>query len=167
METSTRRGLLGAIAIAPVAAILASSSPALSSPLPLASDGGRWWRIHARMQRIDAAHDRYSDEAWRPRHDAFLQATGGIWFRDTPERKAAADAVGLPAVEDRCERMVDVICALRDQLVELPAPDAKALDWKLAYLVGDDENGDSTPCWSKDHIAPIVADLRRFLGVEG
>ncbi len=101
-----------------------------------------------------------------PLHARYVEATGGVPFRDTPERIAIHAELGLPVVEDRSERLCEIFARLETRLIQTPAPDAKAALWKLDYLVGAHERSTDTPSWCKRFVAPIVADLRRFIGGE-
>ncbi len=162
MSIVTRRALLGAIAIAPSVGLIAGhAANARSSP-----DGGRWWRLYARMERAHAATQNYDREVYSPLHARYVEATGGVPFRDTPERIAIHAELGLPVVEDRSERLCEIFARLETRLIQTPAPDAKAALWKLDYLVGAHERSTDTPSWCKRFVAPIVADLRRFIGGE-
>lgn len=163
----SRRAMLQMLAVGSAGIAI----PAMATPVaPVAKtrdrpDGGKWWRLHARMARSERHADAYDREVFNPLWEAFKKANGGCMFQDTPERKALAEGMGLPEVGDRYERMVEVFCRLADRLLELPAPDAKAAQWKLDRLVGaDDPGAHSTPAWSKDYVEQTVADLRHFVG---
>lgn len=163
----SRRAILQMLAAGSAGiALPAMAVPVVPIPKTLdRPDGGKWWRLHARMERIERHADDYDRAIFHPLWEAFQKANGGCPFQDTPERKALAEGMGLSEVGDRYERMIEVFCRLSDRLLELPAPDAKAALWKLERLVGTDDPGtDSTPAWSKDYVEQTVADLRHFVG---
>lgn len=163
----SRRAMLKMMTLGSVGiAVPVLAAPPAFSAKPLdRPDGGKWWRLYARMERIERQASEYDRVAFNPLWKAFQKANGGCPFQDTPERKALAEEMGLSEVGDRYERMIEVFCRLSDRLLELPAPDAKAALWKLGRLVGTDDPGtDSTPAWSKDYVEQTVADLRHFVG---
>jgi len=77
-------------------------------------------------------------------------------------RMAAWQAVEAIPDEVSTDADIDLAGYLMDRLLGMPSPDAKALCWKLDYLLGVDN--DSTSSWSADFIAQTVADYRRLLG---
>ncbi|MCD2325011.1 hypothetical protein LQ953_13385 [Sphingomonas sp. IC-56] len=85
MNAITRRGLLGAISVAPAAAAALLSAPALASVRTGASAQGRWHRLKARLDRLEAEYTRF--------HNTVV----------IPADKAAADEIAaLPHVSAEC-----------------------------------------------------------------
>ena len=140
----------------------------LSTPSNTPATREEWDAAFAAYLKIDAEADA-ALAAWNAARDRYIELTG----RDThiePFDKEAAEASGFTAlnenIDDEGERVSEAI----DALIQLPAPDAAALLWKLNYIIAseiDDEGeGGSTPCWSGAFVAQTIADMRRILGGE-
>lgn len=137
---TTRRGLLAAVAVAP-ATLLAQSAGATPAYAGTA-DGGRWWRLFARMERLDAEANRLG---------------------------ALADETGIGEYDDRGWRCVEISGDVRWKLLDLPAPDVKAALWKFDFMTGlaegvFDKPDGCTPGWHAPAIRLAVLDVRRFIG---
>lgn len=66
-------------------------------------------------------------------------------------------------IEAEFDRLCDVEQHSRFELMDMPAPDARALRWKLDHLLEADwANGVSN--WSCDYIRQTRADMSRLLG---
>lgn len=82
--------------------------------------------------------------------------------KDSPELARLKEwniASGYQEVSDRHEQMVDHVCALADELVRRPAPDAKAALWKFRHLYTEDAG----TAWEPDFIRQANIDIFRFL----
>ncbi|MDE2560618.1 MAG: hypothetical protein KGL48_00085 [Sphingomonadales bacterium] len=80
-------------------------------------------------------------------------------------RYEAAEAVTEAAMEDDdIDASVDAAHELLCALMDMPAPDKRALRWKLDYLLGGPAGQGSTMSWSREFVAQTVADIERFLG---
>lgn len=58
-------------------------------------------------------------------------------------------------VSDNLEKLVEVICEIETELMLLPAPDLKALHWKLCHTAG--------ACWEGWYLEQMRADMDRLL----
>ncbi len=144
METN-RRNLVGCALAFPIIAIPAVADAAV--PVPTAayarssSGSGAWWRVHARMTRLELA-------------------VGQV----------ATDAAELPDGADRseaykrAERLSVAAYQLRWRLLTTPAPDVNAALWKFDYLF-EPADGE-TPAWNVEHenVRLAFSDVRRCLG---
>lgn len=66
------------------------------------------------------------------------------------------------AAEVACDAEVDAMSTLMD----VPAPDGRALLFKLEKIIASEESTGSTPSWSWPYVQQTVADMRRLLGGE-
>jgi hypothetical protein len=73
----------------------------------------------------------------------------------------ALDAeLGYSKANDAHDAAIEKMCAARDRLIEMPAPDGEALLWKLDWLFFSDH------CWTEEgYVDQTVADTRRMLAV--
>ena len=70
--------------------------------------------------------------------------------------------------EDITDDSIDLAGELIRRILEMPAPDAAAVRWKLDFLLGTKWNGDkSSGPYPPDYVAQTVSDYRRFLGCAG
>ncbi len=76
------------------------------------------------------------------------------------KRLARNDALAL-----RVDQLSTAQVEAETLLMELPAPDMRALHWKLAQILTDDGDGFTTP-WSFSLVQPILDDAKR-LGANG
>lgn len=116
-------------------------------------------------EMVSVGHDR---AAWDAAMLAFERATADeAWFCDcvyTPaEERATRDGreVNEPiadAMEMASQKVADAIATL----MNTPAPDAKALRWKLDYLLVDDGSGYNS-AFSNQFRAQTMADMGRLL----
>ena len=110
-------------------------------------------------------------EQWR------LGSEGKLWWAKDPDNvraeikatceqvrefrrqlKALNDRLGYDAATDRLEKHVDQYSAALTALVELPAPDAEALLWKINHLF---TAADTT--WTEEYTAQFHSDATRLL----
>jgi len=66
-------------------------------------------------------------------------------------------------VDEEYERLIDIESDAQGGLMETPAPDRKALLYKLDYLL-DSSGTESTDSFTAEFVAQTVADYRRLLG---
>ena len=64
--------------------------------------------------------------------------------------------------DDTTDADIDRAGELIERIMDMPAPDAGALRFKLDWVL-DPENSDCTICYGKEYVAQTVADYRRFL----
>lgn len=133
--TSTRRTMLGVLAVAPIAAAAAASA---ATPSPADS----WEALHTR---------------WLAACDA--QAAAEAHYLTT-----AYDTPACERASAACERAMAELNAVVDRLLTMPSPHGRALLWKIEYALRNDEDEGGCIAWSYDHIAPVVEDARRMLG---
>ena len=106
-----------------------------------------------------------------------LSSEGKLWWAENPEAcrakiRAACDSVrefrrlerdaaqrtGFHAYSEKHEAISERHSEALDALVEMPAPDAEALLWKITYLFTA-----SDTCWSEDFTAQFFTDANRLL----
>jgi hypothetical protein len=66
--------------------------------------------------------------------------------------------------DDGTDDAIDRAGVLIQELMDMPAPNAAAVRWKLDYIFSDGE--ESTASFRKDFLHQMFADYRRFLGDE-
>ncbi len=66
-------------------------------------------------------------------------------FDQSPEYKVP------DCIRDRLEKMVDAICEIQTELMQIPAPDLAALRWKL--------NHTGNAAWSDHYVAQMQIDI--------
>ncbi|MGN6622101.1 MAG: hypothetical protein ACTHKR_13700, partial [Sphingomonas sp.] len=110
----------------------------------------------------NSGRNRANEDAWSRAFDAFLVAQA-----KHAEVGHLADAnpddSDLDKVADAaCDAEVDAMSAL----MAIPAPNGKALLFKLNKIIASEESTGSTPSWSWAFVQQTVADMRRLLGGE-
>lgn len=112
------------------------------------------------------------DQAW----ERFLASEGKTWWAANPDKKKAEVRAALDSVqayrdqldharsftklryyEEQADAATERLGDARDALLEMPAPHAKALLFKLEYFMED-------TVYTEDFVAPTIADMRRLLG---
>lgn len=129
--TPTRRGLLGAMAIAAPAAFVAGTIPVV------AASSNTWDAVMRRYLAAKAAHD----AEWA----AYKRRNG----------------VHSDAQSELLDRLSEEYGDLKDQLLEMPAPHAKAVLWKAEYILDSTDDG-YTGSWRADVVRPFLNDLKRL-----
>lgn len=92
------------------------------------------------------------------------------WQRDlaqaADERDAAIQRLrasfNMDDADEKAEQLGEAVAEAQRVLMATPAPDLAALRWKLDYALADDST-ESTPAWSMDFIAQMLADIARLL----
>ena len=123
---TTRRTLLGALALAPAV---------IAAPAVNAAPSTAWDQAMARFQAIKAEHD----AAWAA-------------FTGNPDANA-----------DRMQALADAYCEAEDALMEMPAPNARALQWKMETVFNPGSDG-FTDSWRADYVKPLLDDIARLAG---
>ncbi len=70
---------------------------------------------------------------------------------------------GIDAAYERSVALDEAVSEAIDVLIELPAPDADALQWKLQYLFEPNRDGDAAG-WTHSYIKQTLADAVRLAG---
>ncbi|CAN5143706.1 hypothetical protein BH10PSE12_BH10PSE12_16610 [soil metagenome] len=73
----------------------------------------------------------------------------------------------MDALNDRLDALVEMECAARAKLLNIPAPHHAAILWKMEILFGEDACGGDegyTPSWSPEMTGQFFADVRRMGG---
>lgn len=80
--------------------------------------------------------------------------------------KAANQSGRMDEIVERAEHLVGVVDEAESSLLMEPAPDRRALLWKLEQLFGEDACGADgfSAGWSVTVIEPLITDARRLLG---
>jgi len=79
------------------------------------------------------------------------------------ERSQAGGPRVDKAINDKIDRLTEELSNLRWKLINMPAPDSKAVMWKLDYLLEDNCDG-YTHGYHLDCFTQTLADLRRLMG---
>lgn len=122
-----------------------------------------WYDLLARYEAAEAEAERYRTESYDP----FAQAQR-VMFPEWPNPNSPEmarmrewnKASGFEAIADRYEELVDTYANMAGELLNYPAPDAKAALWKFDHLYTGDDAGTA---WDPDYIKQANADIRRFL----
>lgn len=140
-HTTSRRAILGALAIVP--AIAAVAFPAIAAPA--AHDDLTVWKMElAKFRRIEAAHDAYDRDFWMPAYEA------------DPTRGQRIPA----SIDEEMERHQEAWLTAMDRLIErVPAPNAGAVLLKLEMAL---ERSECFEGLFPDHQKAILADLGRL-----
>ncbi|WP_333837373.1 hypothetical protein [Novosphingobium sp.] len=133
--TANRREFLSSTAGVVLATVIPSPAPATDYRLA--------W--DAALRRVQLA-----DFEWRTKSDAI----------DAMDRSSAAWA----QANDELEALVETFSDAEIALLDTPAPDRIALQWKLDRILDGGINGPWTESYSADYIRQTVADYRRLLG---
>jgi hypothetical protein len=143
-----------------------------TEPISTDTAAAKWAETFARMERAEAIYQEVK-AASQPLYDleaAFEARHGltapGVSRNATPnyfEKRAALFEVhphykAPEAIADTLEALTEVVCAIETDLMQLPAPDLKALHWKLARTAG--------ACWSDEYVAQMRIDMDALLLVE-
>ena len=119
--------------------------------------------FHADIDEMEQKHLSGEGKWWwggKERHVAAFQSV-----RDFRERNRQHDrAHGINEASDRNDALGEQSSLALDVLIEMPAPDAAALAWKLRYLLEAEDDEGCTPAWAHFYIRPVLADLSRFAG---
>ncbi|RIV83372.1 hypothetical protein [Aurantiacibacter zhengii] len=159
--TDRRQFITGSAAL-----VAASTIPASVAAAP--ADRTEWDAAMRKMQEADAACDAYYRNVVQPLEDALearLRSNGvtkGTAQYDEKRREVVAKAHDYHAAHDELERLCDVFCDAQSALLDMPAPDAEALRWKLDKVLEPCHGG--TQSWSWSYVAQTVEDYRRLLG---
>lgn len=153
-HTTSRRSMLGALAVAP---LLASATFASTSP-------STEWDAHwAAYQAAVREHRDFDLHVWTPAYETEeaynatignRHGTPGYWER----RKENHSRFWADGVEDRMDELSDRVVDRWRRLLRLPAPDKKALRWKLDEALSDDGP------LSDETLSVVRADIARLLG---
>lgn len=104
---------------------------------------------------------------WGSDMDEYVTACRELIAADEGRAAARADIDRRFGINDAAHRSDDLSEQQSDAqtvLIQLPAPDADALRWKLNYLFGEESNEDGyCASWSADFIRPVIADVNRLL----
>lgn len=102
---------------------------------------------------------------WHPREADKAKARAQIQtLRDYhAAQQAARDRFSVDAVFQRESELDEALCASIDTLLQMPAPDADALAWKLNELFSPTDDGE-TASWSHDYVKQTLADAVRLAG---
>lgn len=71
------------------------------------------------------------------------------------------NGVHSDAQSELLDRLSEEYGDLKDQLLEMPAPHAKAVLWKAEYIL-DPTDGGYTESWRADVVRPFLNDLKRL-----
>ncbi|HEX8579921.1 MAG TPA: hypothetical protein VF655_10050 [Allosphingosinicella sp.] len=109
---------------------------------------GKWWWSNEREKTIARV---------RAAYDSVLE-----WRRLDKE---ANDAAGYDAASDALDASFDRIADADAALLQMPAPDAEALLWKLEMLneLSGPNEDQSSAGWSAKTVNAVMADARRIL----
>ena len=128
------------------------------------------------------AHKMDVEEHWAN----FLALERQAWWSPDPEqtkrrRRQALDSIlafrrrcdehlrqsGLDEAVNRSDRLFRAEREAWAALIEMPAPDLRALLWKLEQLLGPDalDAEGHTPAWSEDIVSTVMADARRLIAL--
>lgn len=111
--------------------------PALAIPIVAAAPTNTWDAVMRRYLAAKAAHD----VEWA----AYKRRNG----------------VHSDAQSELLDRLSEEYGDLIDQLLEMPAPDARAALWKAEYILQDSDGG-FTSSWRADVVQPFLNDLKRL-----
>lgn len=80
--------------------------------------------------------------------------------------QAANDSVRMDEIEERADHLVGAVDDAESALLKEPAPNCRALLWKLEQLFGEDACGTDgfSAGWSVTVMEPLMTDARRLLG---
>lgn len=175
---TSRRALLAA---APAVAVVAAVPTMAAAPSTEWDAAMRRWldakaaceAMEKHWRRALAAYD--ATKPTKPRDGFVIYQRGKSYSFEQARENAMrlrnafeiADAearrkTGLTEIEHALDPLAERYADAESALMELPAPHAGALRWKLDKLLA--EAGDYTPSWSADFVRQTLDDYRRLLG---
>lgn len=148
-------------------------------PSPAGSDRAAWDAAWKHYTAEKAAFDRHEAEFMVPAvqawEDSLPEQMRGSCIGKPAEVRAIRDAnwavfvkskrlEGL-AIDEWSDILADNVSEAKDALLKLPAPDLRALMWKLEELFGStyDWGAASSDSLTMDWVGPFVEDARRLL----
>lgn len=160
---TTRRAMLGAMAAAPVALAV----PAAAAARPAKPDRRAWEAAMERYERAKAA-----SKVAGERHDrtaaTYEAITGTKPYCATGRDEALSLLCGFTQIDNVIDDYGEAESNASTALVEMPAPDIEALNWKLDYLFGEDaRSGDEKDCvpgYCSQWMDVVLSDTARLAG---
>ncbi|MDR6787665.1 hypothetical protein J2Y58_001006 [Sphingomonas sp. BE138] len=155
MAAQNRRQLLtGDAACAAGAAIVAGGAALASEASGAALDRSGWV---AAMRQWEAA------EAEAQADDERYQRLRDSWIATGDNSAECRQRFGIDAAATQSNRTDDAAADALSRLLDIPAPDADALAWKIHHLFKPD-HGDFAGAFAFSHIKQTLADAVRLAG---
>lgn len=103
--------------------------------------------------------------AWDDHVSATFRRRAAEVRRAWLDHKAAQERLGYEAASDEVERLCNLMCDRERDLLLMPAPDHRALLWKLERLFGPAVRSEDEFCdsWCPEWINAVMNDSRRLL----
>lgn len=128
-------------------------------------NAAKWAETFSRLEQAEAVYQEVKaacetlhalQEAFEARHGLIAP---GVGRNGTPnyfeKRRVLFEAhphYKVPdAISDTLEKLTEAVCDIETELFQLPAPDLKALHWKLART--------AVHCWSDEYVEQMKIDM--------
>lgn len=125
-----------------------------------------WFEVEARNGQTARYHVPTNDlHAWDDHVSAVFRTKAAEVRRAWLDHKAAQERLGYEAASDEVERLCNVKCDRERDLLLMPAPDRRALLWKLERLFGSEVRSEDEFCdsWCPEWINAVMHDAGRLL----
>lgn len=123
-----------------------------------------WQRAWEEFTAAKAEAEEYERAVFDPAYEKIEAARANRPLFPVDERKARETAVvpDWDAINEKMEELNQrAYSDLEWRLLLTPAPDRDALEWKMNFLFGDDD--EYSDCWRMDGVNAFLADVRRLL----
>ena len=125
-----------------------------------------WFEVVARSGQTARYQVPANDlHAWDDHVSAVFRTKAAKVRRAWLDHKAAQERLGYEAASNEVERLCNVMCDRERDLLLLPAPDRRALLWKLERLFGSEVRSEDEFCdsWCPEWINAVMQDAGRLL----